>query len=318
MLAAALWRAGRREGLMLHLAGGDMIDAVEARYGYARFTVVRRLLRLTFRRSAIVKANSDTAATRARQLGCPIERLHIVPSNITSLVLPERPLADFRQRQRSELLAELGRPSGPLLLAVGRLSPIKGFDWIVRALPALVARWPTLTLVIVGPEVAGEATYLAHLRAAAAAAGLAANLQLVGPAPLARMRHYYAAADLLIVSSLVEGLNKAGLEAGANGTPTVVTSSTGLAAAIERSGAGLVIPPRDPVALAAAVTTLLTEPDRWAAASLAGPRLATEFSPAAVAQALLPLYAAAAPPDHPWLSHLSLERRPSPVARHQP
>jgi glycosyltransferase involved in cell wall biosynthesis len=300
MLAAALDLARRPAPLLLNLAGGDLIDSAEARSGYARYASVRLVLRYAFRRATIVRANAPVMAERAAALGCPPDRLRVVPSNITSLVLPPGPLPAFRRERRAALRAAHDLPDGPVLLAVGRLSPIKGFEWLVRALPAIVARLPTATLLIVGPTVAGEEGYGPSLQAEAARLGVGQALRLVGPAPLAAMRDYYAAADLLLVTSLFEGLNKAGIEAGASGTPCVVTGSTGLADYLAGSNAGTIVPPRDPAALASAVTDLLTDPARWQAQSDAAQQLAEDFTPVAIARTLAPLYAAMLPADHPW------------------
>jgi glycosyltransferase involved in cell wall biosynthesis len=300
MAAVALDLARRPEPLLLNLAGGDLIDSAEARYGYARYRSVRLALRHAFRRAALVRANAPIMVERAVELGCPRDRLRVVPSNITSLVLPPGPLPDFRRASRAALRAAHGLPDGPVLLAVGRLTPIKGFEWLVRALPAVVARCPGATLLIAGPTVAGEEGYAAALQAEAARLGAGAHLRLLGPVPLARMRDLYAAADLLLVTSLFEGLNKAGIEAGASGTPCVVTGSTGLAEYVAGSGAGAIVPPRDPAALAAAIVALLTDPAGWQAASAAARRLAEGFSPAAIARALAPVYAELLPPGHPW------------------
>ncbi|MCC6630337.1 MAG: glycosyltransferase family 4 protein [Chloroflexi bacterium] len=300
MLAVALDLARRPAPLLLNLAGGDLIDSAEARYGYARYRSVRAVLRYAFRRATIVRANAPVMAERAAVLGCPPARLRVVPSNITSLVQPPGPLPAFRRERRAALRAAHGLPDGPVLLAVGRLSPIKGFAWLVRALPAIVARHPAATLLIVGPTVAGEEDYGPGLEAEATRLGVGHALRLVGPAPLAAMRDYYAAADLLLVTSLFEGLNKAGIEAGASGTPCIVTGSTGLADYLAGSDAGTIVPPRDPAALATAVNDLLADPARWQAHADAAQQLAEGFTPAAIARALVPLYAAMLPAEHPW------------------
>jgi glycosyltransferase involved in cell wall biosynthesis len=114
------------------------------------------------------------------------------------------------------------------------------------------------------------------------------------------MRDLYAAADLLLVTSLFEGLNKTGIEAGANGTPCVVTESTGIAPYVADHQAGLIVPPRDADALAVAVRDLLTDRARWVACARGARQMAEAFTPAAIARALLPLYAAALPGGHPW------------------
>jgi glycosyltransferase involved in cell wall biosynthesis len=315
MAAAALDLARRPAPLLLNLAGGDLIDSSEARYGYARFGSVRRVLRYAFGRAAVVRTNSAIMVERAVALGCPPQRVHVVPSNITSLMLPPAPVPEFRTASRARLRAAHDLPDGPLLVAVGRLSPIKGYDWLVRALPPLVARWPGLTAVIAGPTVAGEERYAASLQVEAARLGVGRNLHLIGAVPQEALRDLYAAADLLLVTSLFEGLNKTGIEAGASGTPTVVTETTGLAAHITDYAAGVTIPPRDPAALAVAVADLLDDPARWAACSAAAQRMAADFSPAGIARALLPLYAIAAPPGHPWCARHATSAAPATTAR---
>ncbi len=293
MAAAALQFTGQPTPLVVTLAGGDLIAAQDVGYGYARFALARRLLRYTFGRAAIVRANSPAMAARAAALGCPRERLHVVPSNIATCLLPSAPLARFRRESRAALQARLGLAKGPLLLAVSRIVPIKGLEWLVQALPPLVARWPTLTALIVGPIGAGDEAYARRLQADATRLGVGQHLHLLGPYPLEAMPTFYAAADVLVVASVFEGLGKTGIEAGANGTPCVITETAGLAHYVRSAGAGLIVPPGDPVALAEAVTSLLSNPERWAAHAAGAQRLAESFTSAVVARALLPLYASA-------------------------
>ena len=300
MLTAALDLAHQRQPLIVNLAGGDLIASDEARYGYARYASVRLLLRYAFRRAGIVRANSPVVAERALELGCPADHLRVVPVNISRVLLPDEPLDAFRQRCRARLRSAHGLPEGPILLAVGRLIPIKGFDWLIRALPALVERWPALSLVIVGPEVSGEEAHAEALRQEATSLGLAGHVHFLGARPLEAMRDVYAAADLLVVPTLFEGLNKAVIEAGANGVPGIVTESTGIVPYVVEAGAGRVVPSRDAAAIAAAVEDLLADRVAWETCAAGARRLAERFTPAAIGRDLLPHYAALLPPAHPW------------------
>ena len=68
-----------------------------------------------------------------------------------------------------------------------------------------------------------------------------------------------SAGDLFVLPSLMEGMPNALLEAYAAGLPVVVTSVGGLPEAVENERSGLVVPPKDPRALAAAIVRLLKD-----------------------------------------------------------
>jgi glycosyltransferase involved in cell wall biosynthesis len=88
--------------------------------------------------------------------------------------------------------------------------------------------------------------------------GLAERVHLIGQ--IVEPERLIADADLFVMSSQEEGLGTAVLEAMALGIPIASTSAGGLPEMLER-GAGLLVPPRDPVALAEAVTRILEDPD---------------------------------------------------------
>jgi glycosyltransferase involved in cell wall biosynthesis len=99
-----------------------------------------------------------------------------------------------------------------------------------------------------------------------------------------------AAADLVVIPSLLDGLNKTGLEAAAFGTPVVVSERAGLAHYVRQHQAGIVVPPRAPDALAAAIARLLTDHAAWQAASVGAQALAEAFSLGRTADAIHSLY----------------------------
>jgi glycosyltransferase involved in cell wall biosynthesis len=111
------------------------------------------------------------------------------------------------------------RGLGPHVVAVGRLAPVKRFDRLVDALPALVREFPGAALWILGEDpTPGEARARA-LREQATALGVAEHLHLVGhqsdPA------RWLAHADLFVLCSSWEGLPNALLEALAVGAPVI-------------------------------------------------------------------------------------------------
>lgn len=140
------------------------------------------------------------------------------------------------------------RDGSPLLVCVGRLTRQKGQDVAVDALGLVADRRARLRLVGTGPDAAAIA-------ARAAAAGLADRVELAGtvPDPAPHLR----AADVVVVPSRWYGLSLALLEAMSAGAAVVATRVSG---ASVLDGAGVLVPPEDPAALAAAVDRLLADP----------------------------------------------------------
>ncbi len=146
---------------------------------------------------------------------------------------------------------------GPLLGFVGSLFREKGLLDLVRALPAVAAEVPSVRLVLVGR---GPEDYTALLRAEASRLGVADRLVFTGPredvAPL------LPAFDVLVLPSRDDGFSLAVAEAMAAGVPVVATRVGGVPECVEEGRTGLLVPPRRPPALAAALASLLRDPSR--------------------------------------------------------
>jgi glycosyltransferase involved in cell wall biosynthesis len=139
--------------------------------------------------------------------------------------------------------------SGFTIGAVGRLSPEKGFDILVRAIAAIRERGNEATLLLVG-----EGEQQSVLEDLAAQLGIREKLQLVGFQ--SDVRPYYQAMDAFALSSLREGLPNVILEAMALETPVVATRIAGVPRVIEDERNGLLIAPGSMEELAAALTRL--------------------------------------------------------------
>lgn len=282
--------AARRDAAraVVSLHGGDVLSARNTTYGYARSRAVPRALRETFTWVRAVRAMSPLLARRARELGCPPEKLAVIPPNISDLFYPTESPPELRAAARAALVEELGLPAGArVLLASGRALPIKGFATLLDALPRVGAHLPDVYLVLYGPD---RGDTLAALRAHAARLGVADRVQLLGEVPFERQTRLLAAADLAVIPSLLDGFNKFGAEAGAHGTPIVASTAAGIADYVEEIGAGLTVPPADPARLADALLKLLVDRDAWEQASAAATRLADRCRTARVADALAALY----------------------------
>jgi glycosyltransferase involved in cell wall biosynthesis len=112
-------------------------------------------------------------------------------------------------------LADLGLPSGPLAVNVGRLAPQKGQLMLVEAFATVLETVTDAHLAIVGRE--GESS--AEVAAAIDRLGLSASVTLVGHTT--RVADYLSNAHVFVFPSLMEGLGTAVLEAMAVGAPVV-------------------------------------------------------------------------------------------------
>jgi glycosyltransferase involved in cell wall biosynthesis len=140
------------------------------------------------------------------------------------------------------------RPGGPAVL-VARLSPVKDVETLLRA-AALAAEQQSDLRV----EIAGDGPCLPSLRQLTAELGLEERVRFLGevrdvPALLAR-------AGLLVLSSLSEGVSLTLLEGMARGLPVVATRVGGNPEVVADGETGLLVPPRDPAALADAMLRL--------------------------------------------------------------
>lgn len=166
---------------------------------------------------------------------------------------------------------------GPLLLAAGRLEPVKGFDNLIRAF-AILRQSLDCRLIILG-----EGRMKASLQALATDLGVAGDLSLPGFA--ANPYAYMARTDAFVVSSRIEGLSLVLIEALACGASVVSTDCPSGPREILADGAfGALVPVDDPAALAGALQDALSRPRGQHADR------AKAFSVAAAVQAYIDLF----------------------------
>jgi glycosyltransferase involved in cell wall biosynthesis len=195
----------------------------------------------------LVFASEDLRRRFARLVGSRAMGPSCVAPAAASL---PRASAEEHARVRDDLALR-----GPVVLGVGRLVPIKGYDVLIRAAARLPAgARPTVVLVGEGPERVALATL---------AASRGVELRLVGLVPHAEVARYLAAADLFahpcrtLPSGRTEGQPVAVAEALAAGLSVVASASGGLPELAARSGKLALVPPDDPGALAAALVRCL-------------------------------------------------------------
>lgn len=213
-------------------------------------------------------------AHRTRLGGTPVV---VIPNAVA--IPPALPPAE-RLALRSEIT---GDPASPLLLAVGRLVWEKGFADLLTAFASIRQAHPSARLAI-----AGSGPLHAELRAQIEALGLGGHAELLGTRN--DVPRLLAASDLFVSSSHLEGLPLAVLEAMAAGLPVVATA-VGDVPRVVVPGTGVVVPSRDPAAIAAAVQQLLDDPMRMRALGTGARAYVTRnYSPSAWIDRLLAIY----------------------------
>lgn len=168
--------------------------------------------------------------------GIPVERFRITPQRRQAA------------RERLGLAADT-----PVIGAVGRLVPLKNHRLLIAQMPALVARWPDLRLVIIGggPLEQDLARQVEEL-------GLGAHVQLASQR--SDVSDLLPAFDIFAMPSLTEGLSIALLEACATGLAIVATRVGGNPEIIDEGRTGLLVPSEDGPALHDALVQLLETP----------------------------------------------------------
>jgi rhamnosyl/mannosyltransferase len=182
---------------------------------------------------------------------------------------------------------ERARQTGRELLFVGKLRYYKGVDDLLRALVEIME--VRLTVVGDGP-MRGEWEALARQL------DLADRVIFTGEVPDDELPTRYAAADLFVLpaNARAEAFGTVLLEAMAAGLPCITTEvGTGTSWVVQHGVTGLVVPPRNPEALAGAIRQLLTDPDvRWRMGQRGRQRARQEFSQQRMVQGVMDLYQA--------------------------
>jgi glycosyltransferase involved in cell wall biosynthesis len=292
VIAGALRASGRK------LAGGP-IRRLATLHLYTCATPALRLhrridLRILRSFDGVIAVTEGLAAALVqsveRQAGAGARRRvawRVIPNGIDGERLRARAAAGL-PAVRNELAAVIEREGGgrsPVLIAGGRLTRQKGFDLLLAALPAVVARHPDLVLLI-----AGEGPERPALTAQTGRLGLAGRVRFLGErGDLAAL---FSAADALVLPSRSEGSPYVLLEAMALGLPVVAAGAGGVAAMLADGAGGLLVRGGEPPELAGAILRLLANPEEaQRRAEIALQAIAGPLSAARMVEATAAFYA---------------------------
>jgi glycosyltransferase involved in cell wall biosynthesis len=248
---------------------------IENHFRPATEPLLRRLDNRTARRcAALIAVSEDTRRTYLRQ-GYP-DRIELVYNGVE----PDGAEPD------ETLRAELGIPNGaPLLGEIARLCDVKGQRELIEALPAI----PDARLVLFGRDLEQGGAFQDGLERDAERLGVRDRVVFAGHRDDAAQR--LGELDLFVLPSWTEGLPLVVLEAMARRRAVVATPVGGTPEVVADGETGVLVPPRDPEALAAAIRELLADPERRRRMGEAGYRRAAErFSAEAMTRRVLEIY----------------------------
>ena len=178
------------------------------------------------------------------EVGIPRHKTIVIPNGIDAQAFEHLPA-------KRQVRADLGLSLDSTLIGtVARLNPVKRLDVLLQA----TASMDDAHAVIVGAGPERE-----RLEALSRRLGLADRVHFVGQQN--NVPEWLAAMDIFVLTSDWEGMSNAILEAMAAGLPVVATAVGGTPEVVVDGVTGLLVPPRDPDALAEAITRLLRDPD---------------------------------------------------------
>lgn len=227
-------------------------------------------LRVVKRLEHVVSVSHRSALDIGQAFGIRADRIHVVPNGID--------LDDFAP------LPGIEREQLHLVSTASADAPLKGTQHLLRALAELAPEYPGLRLTLVGRPRSGGAT--ARL---IESLGIGSRVEFRHQIGTDEIRALYARATIAVIPSEYEGFGLPAGEAMACGVPVVAAAGGALPEVV--GDAGIVVPIRDPVALAAGIRMLIESPDERARlARLGRARITERFNWRSVATTMSHIY----------------------------
>lgn len=238
---AALYNAFYRIPFLLTAHGGDV-------YAFKNNSLIQRCSKYALKRSRMCTVNSESTGKAVRDI-YDRSALRVIPMGVDAkLFHPEKCNPAIREQLNIEDL---------FLLGVGRFAEKKGFRYLVQAMPEILQAKPKAKLVLIGfgPQ-EGELTRLIDQL------HLTDSVLLPGSKSGGELAEYFATADIFIGPSVVaqsgdtEGQGVVFLEAMASETAVIASDVGGIKGIVRDRVTGLLIPEKDPAAIAEKILLL--------------------------------------------------------------
>jgi glycosyltransferase involved in cell wall biosynthesis len=217
------------------------------------------------RRMSAVLANSVSVTDQLRSEGVQSSKLHLIYNGVDLSAFGNSVHRDVARNR-------LGLSSEALVfVVVANLIPYKGHADLLQALSIAKSRLPENWVLLCAGRDDGIGSSLQDM---VEKLGLTQRVHWLGSVkdiPL-----LLAAADIALLTSHEEGFSNAIIEYMATGLPVIVTNVGGNAEAVQHGVTGLVVPPKEPSALADAILSMVLNPDRRKAMGIAAQQVANE------------------------------------------
>ena len=237
----ALIKFFRGTPYLLTAHGGDV-------YSFKGIPVIPNLIKFALKRSTFCTVNSQATRNQVLKFS-KNSSIKVVPMGVD--------LKEFHPGNYNEKFKAPFGEKNLLLLGVGRLAEKKGFKYLIEAMPLILQEIPLAKLVIIGfgPQKARLENQIQQLE-------LASSISLIGGKTGKELQDWFASADIFIGPSIItadgdtEGQGVVFLEAMASGTAVIASDVGGIKDAVRDNISGLLVPEKNPQAIAEKVLTL--------------------------------------------------------------
>ncbi|HLK68129.1 MAG TPA: glycosyltransferase [Bryobacteraceae bacterium] len=246
------------------MAGASIVVASIRDTGDILSPIQRRVQKMVCKLADCVLVNAEAIRESLIQQGYDPCNIVVIRNGIT--------VSRFERKQRGAILRqELGLPAAARLVGVfSRLNRMKGVEYFLEAAKVLAERLPDVCFLVVG-----DGGIRPELEERAARLGLGGRIVFTGFR--SDIPDLLSEAAVSVLPSLSEGISNTLLESMASGVPVVATRVGGNPEVVEDGVSGLLVPPRDSAALAAAIGRILEDEQLASALGQAGMRRVSEL-----------------------------------------
>jgi len=186
------------------------------------------------------------------------KKVHTIYPPIEMMPITSGDLAAFRDKYALQ-------PGVPVIGMVARLATEKGVEYLVQALPEVLAKHPQARILFVGPyqNIVGEEAYAKKIFPLIQSLG--ERWSFLGVLPSNEFSAFFRACTVTVLPSInsTESFGLVQLESMMCGTPVIVSDRPGMRMPVKETGMGLIFPPRDSHALAQALIQVLDHPESF-------------------------------------------------------
>lgn len=242
----ALIKRLRGTPYLLTAHGGDV-------FSFKGILGVSNLIKFALKHSTLCTVNSQATRNQVLQFH-KNSAIQVVPMGVD--------LKQFHPDNYNEKIKDSIGKENLLLLGVGRLAEKKGFKYLIEAMPLILKEIPSARLAIIGfgPQKTKLEKQIRELN-------LTSSVFLTDGKTGKELRDWFATADIFIGPSIItpdgdtEGQGVVFLESMASGTPVIASNVGGIKDVVRDGFSGLLVPQRNPQAIADKVLTLAKDQD---------------------------------------------------------